>query len=82
MNPIDLEIVFGDGTTKTVSAVAIDLMRFEQHFDVSIAQLSTPKLTHLFYLAYSVEKRTKATDLEFDPWVETIQVVREGNAKK
>ena len=82
MDPIQLEIVYADGTTKDVSAVAVDLMRFEAHFDMSIAGLATPKLTHLFFLAYSVEKRTKATDLEFEPWVETIQVVREGSAKK
>lgn len=82
MDPIQLEIVYADGTTKDVSAVAVDLMRFEAHFDMSVAGLSTPKLTHLFFLAYSVEKRTKATDLEFEPWVETIQVVREGSAKK
>lgn len=82
MDPIQLEIVYADGTTKDVSAVAVDLMRFEAHFDMSVAGLSTPKLTHLFFLAYSVEKRTKATDLEFEPWVETIQVVREGSSKK
>jgi hypothetical protein len=82
MDPINLDVVYNDGQTKTVSAIAIDLMRFEQHFDMSIAGLSTPKLTHLFYLAYSVEKRTKATDLEFDAWVESIQAVREGSTKK
>lgn len=82
MDPIQLEIVYADGTTKDVSAVAVDLMRFEAHFDMSIAGLATPKLTHLFFLAYSVEKRTKATELEFEPWVETIQVVREGSSKK
>lgn len=82
MDPIQLEIVYADGTTKDVSAVAVDLMRFEAHFDMSVAGLKTPKLTHLFFLAYSVEKRTKATELEFEPWVETIQVVREGSEKK
>jgi hypothetical protein len=82
MDPIQLEIVYADGTTKDVSAVAVDLMRFEAHFDMSVAGLATPKLTHLFFLAYSVEKRTKATELEFEPWVETIQVVREGSSKK
>ena len=82
MNPIDLEIIFSDGTAKTVSAVAVDLMRFEAHFDMSIVGLGKPKLTHLFFLAYSVEKRTKNTELEFEPWVETIQLVKEGNAKK
>jgi hypothetical protein len=82
MEPIALDIVFTDGTNKTVRAVAIDLMRFEQHFDVSIATLREPKLTHLFFLAYSVEKRTNVTSLEFDQWVETIQIVKEGSAKK
>jgi hypothetical protein len=82
MNPIDLEIIFSDGTAKTVSAIAVDLMRFETHFDMSIAGLATPKLTHLFFLAYSVEKRTKNTELEFEPWVETIQLVKEGNSSK
>jgi hypothetical protein len=82
MDPIQLDIVYADGTTKTVSALAVDLLRFEAHFDLSIAALRTPKLTHLFYLAYSVEKRTKATDLEFEPWVETLQIVKEGSEKK
>jgi hypothetical protein len=82
MDPIQLEIVYADGTTKNVSAIAVDLMHFEAHFDMSIAGLATPKLTHLFYLAYSVEKRMKVTELEFEPWVETIQVVREGSSKK
>lgn len=82
MDPIALDIIFSDGTTKTVNAVAIDLMRFEQHFDLSIAALREPKLTHLFFLAYSVEKRTGATDLDFDAWVATIEIVKEGSAKK
>lgn len=82
MDPICLEIVYADGTTRLVDAVAIDLMRFESHFDISVAGLAQPKLTHLFFLAWSVEKRTKATDLEFEAWVETISVVREGASKK
>jgi hypothetical protein len=82
MEPINLEVVYLDGTTKIVSALALDLVRFESHFDVSVAALSQPKLTHLFFLAYSVEKRMKHTDLEFEPWIETIQIVREGNSKK
>jgi len=82
MDPIQLEIVYADGTTKTVSALAVDLMRFEAHFDMSIAGLATPKLTHLFFLAYSVEKRTKDTELDFEAWVESIEMVREGDSKK
>jgi hypothetical protein len=82
MEPIKLDIVYADGNTKTVSALAIDLMRFEAHFDVSVTALAKPKMTHIFFLAYTVEKRTKATELEFDPWVESIQIVKEGDSKK
>lgn len=82
MEPINLEIVFADGTTKMVSALASDLVRFEAQFNLSIASLATPMLTHIFFLAYSAEKRMKHTDLEFEPWVDTIQIVREGNSKK
>lgn len=82
MEPIALDIVFADGTTKTVSAIAYDLMRFESHFDMSVAGLAQPKLTHLFFLAWSTENRTGGTELEFEPWVKTIQIVKEGNSKK
>jgi hypothetical protein len=82
MDPIQLDIVYADGTSKTVNALAVDLMRFEAKFDVSVTALAAPKMTHIFFLAYSVEKRTKATELEFEPWVETIQIVKEGSAKK
>lgn len=82
MDPISLDVVYLDGTTKTVDALAIDMLRFEEHFDMSVAGLKTPKLSHLFYLAYAVEKRTKATELDFEPWVETISGVKEGSAKK
>jgi hypothetical protein len=82
MEPINLEVVFVDGTTKLCSALASDLVRFEAHFDVSVAALQSPKLTHLFFLAYSVEKRMKHTELDFDAWIDTIQIVREGSSKK
>lgn len=82
MDPISLDVVYLDGTTRTVDALAVDLMHFEAHFDMSVAGLAQPKLTHLFFLAWSVEKRTKATELEFEPWVETISIVKEGSEKK
>jgi len=83
MNPINLHIAYLDGRERDVSTTASDLIAFESHFDLSIARLEKEiRLTHLFYLAWHAEKRTKDTELEFDAWVETVSVVSEGSQKK
>ena len=76
MDPINLQIAFLDGSTKDVSTVASDLIAFESRFDMSITKLNSDlRLTHLFFLAWHVEKRTGATVLEFDAWCDTISSV-------
>jgi hypothetical protein len=40
------------------------------------------KLTHLLFLAWHVESRTKATALEFEAWLETVEAVEAAEAKK
>lgn len=83
MNPINLRIIFIDGTDKTVKAVAADLIAFESRFDLSVARLASEvRLTHLFFIAWNVEHRTGATDLDFDKWTETVEVVTEAETKK
>jgi hypothetical protein len=83
MQPINLLIQFTDGSEKTVSAIAADLIAFETRFDLSVARLESEiRLTHLFFLAYSASKRTKDTDLEFEPWTETVTMVAEADSKK
>ena len=81
---INLQVTYLDKTKKDVTAVAADLVAFETKFNLSIASLQTDtKLTHLFFLAYSVEKRTKAIkDLDFEQWLETIESVEAGDSKK
>lgn len=80
---INLQITYTDGTKKDVTAIAADLVAFETKFDLSIARLDqNVRLTHLLFLAWRVESRTKATKLEFDPWLETIESVEAGEAKK
>jgi hypothetical protein len=81
---INLHIKYLDETEKDVAAVAADLVAFEAKFNISVAALSSEtKLTHLFFLAYSVEKRTNAIkDISFEKWVETIETVEAGEAKK
>ena len=81
---INLHIKYLDETEKDVAAVAADLVAFEARFNISVAALSSEtKLTHLFFLAYSVEKRTGGIkDISFEKWVETIETVEAGEAKK
>jgi hypothetical protein len=40
------------------------------------------RLTYVLFLAWSVEKRTKATELAFEAWVETVESVELAEAKK
>ena len=72
----NLVISFLDGTTKEVTGIAADLVAFEDKFNVSIAAIGAEtRLSHLLYLAWHSEKRTKATDKPFDAWLETVDSV-------
>jgi hypothetical protein len=83
MNPINLRILYLDGNEKEVKAVAADLIAFESRFDLSVARLAQEvRLTHMFYIAWHVEHRTKSTDLDFEQWTETVELVAEGEVKK
>ena len=82
MNPINLQIQFIDETTEDVTAIAADLIAFEAHFDLSVARLQQEiRLTHLFFLAWHVLKRTGKTKEEFDKWVESVSMVMEASPK-
>jgi hypothetical protein len=83
MSVINLQIHYPEGVTKTVSALPIDQVKFEEHFSIPLTALSDkPQVTHLYWLAWHSEKRTKSTDLDFDAWLETIEGLGEADAKK
>lgn len=83
MNPISLNIIFNDGTEKTITTVASDLIAFEERFDMSIAALEkNVRMTHLFYIAWSAYKRTGGTTDDFEKWVEGVGMVSIGDQKK
>jgi len=83
MNPINLQVQFIDGTTVDCVAIAADLIAFESHFDLSVARLEKEiRLTHLFFLAWHVLKRTGQTKDEFEKWVESVSIVSEGAGSK
>lgn len=80
---LNLELKYSNGESKSVSAIAADIVAFEGHFDLSIAQLEkNVRLTHLLYLAWHAEKRAKQTDLAFEPWIETVESIAAVDSKK
>ena len=80
---INLEVTYEDKTEKKLVANAADLVAFETKFDISIAKLDKEvRWTHICFLGWHVEKRTKATELEFEPWLETISAINFGDTKK
>jgi hypothetical protein len=70
---INLRIEFNSGEAKEIVCQAADLVKFESKFDLSVANLEKNlKFTHLCFLAWASETRTKASALDFDSWMETI----------
>lgn len=73
---INLRISFLDGNKKEVTCGASDLVKFEDKFNISVARIQEDvRITHLLFLAWSAETRTKATALDFDAWTETVESV-------
>ena len=82
---LNLLLTYNDGTEKTVTAKAADFVAFEAHFDISIARLQdNMKLTHLFFLAWNIERRTGeiAKDMDFDKWIDSVDMVQAADSKK
>jgi hypothetical protein len=72
---IILQIEFSNkpGETKQVTCLASDMVKFESEFNLSIANLEKElKITHLLFLAWASETRTKATAQPFDEWVDEV----------
>jgi hypothetical protein len=81
---INLRIEFVSGEEKEITCSASDMVKFESKFDLSVAVLEeNVKLTHLLYLAYLAEFRTKSTLKEFDVWIDDVASIKasENNPK-
>jgi hypothetical protein len=73
---IQLEVEYGTGEKADVTASAIDLMRFEEKFELSIVRLDKEvKLSHLMFLAWTSLNRQKQTKLDFEAWAETVESI-------
>lgn len=81
---INLLITYVGQQPKEVVAISPEFVAFEREFNQSIASLSNEKdirYTYLCFLAWHAEKRTKATELDFDAWLEGVEIVT-GEEKK
>lgn len=73
---LNLRIEYITSGAKEITCTASDLVAFETKFNLSVTKLGEEtKLTHLLYLAWNSEKRTKSTALDFEPWIETVVTV-------
>lgn len=73
---IFLEVEYTTGEKVNVAASAVDLMKFEEKFELSIVKLDREvKLTHLMFLAWASLSRQKLTKLDFEQWAETVEVI-------
>ena len=73
---IYLEVQYFSGEKIEVTASAVDLMRFEEKFELSIVRLDKEiKLSHLLFLAWTSLSRQKLTKLSFDEWAENVELI-------
>jgi hypothetical protein len=72
---LTLRIEFTDGTTRDILVSAADMVAFEDKYNTSIARLEEARIGWLLFLAWHSEKRRKATELEFEAWLDTVETV-------
>lgn len=73
---IFLEVEYFSGEKVEATASAIDLMRFEEKFNLSIVRLDKElKLSHLLFLAWTSLSRQKKVTADFDTWAETVETI-------
>lgn len=80
---INLQLTFNNGETKDITANAADMVAFEEKYSISVQALSTdPRMSYMFFLAWHAQKRTQETNLPFEKWLETIEMVGAGSDPK
>jgi len=73
---INLRVLFLDGNSKEITCSASDLVKFEDKFNISVSKIQEEvRITHLLFLAWASEKRTKSTALEFEAWTDIVESV-------
>lgn len=73
---LTLRLEFLSGEARDVECSAADLVKFETQYNISVSRLDEEmKLTHLLFLAWASESRTKKTEKSFEEWLELVSSV-------
>ena len=82
---LNLQVQYADKPDETKDLICnpSDMVKLEERYNISIASLENNiKITHLLFLAWASESRTKATTLAFEEWVDTVESVSPTEQKK
>jgi hypothetical protein len=74
---LTLQIQFNDATSKEILVSAADMVAFEDKFNISISRLDEARIGWLLFLAWHSEKRRKATELDYEAWLDTVDTIGE-----
>lgn len=78
----NLLVQFLDGTEKTVSVKAADVVAFEERFDLSMASLEkNMRMTHMFFMAWSALRRD-GEKKPFEEWLNLVDMVQAADSPK
>lgn len=73
---LNLRVKFESGEAKEIVASAKDLVAFENKFNKSVAKFEEEfRLTDLLWLAWCSEHRVKATNKEFETWLDEVDSI-------
>jgi hypothetical protein len=82
---LNLQVQYTDKPDETKDLICnpSDMVKLEERYNISIASLENNiKITHLLFLAWASESRTKATTLSFEEWVDTVEGVSPSEEQK
>ena len=83
MMKVALHVTHNDGSGVDVEATAPDLIAFERHFDKPFTVFADSlRLEYLLWLSWETCKRRGQTDLDFDPWCETVDSIVIGDSEE
>lgn len=75
-----LNVTFNDGNKRELQISAADIVATEDHFEISVDNLE--RYSHLCFLAWCSDSRTKQTGKDFKDWLLDIDTVETVNDPK
>ena len=75
-----MKVIHEDGSSVDAVASTLDLVRWEERSDRSIASLyESRKLGDITWLAWQALSRKKQTDLGYEDWLDTVRTIEIGD---